>query len=83
MFSCFIPSSSWPEELSEGWREMEEICGEAAIYCDPMDVQSIAEGLTFLINQPEERIKLRAKGLMQKDKFDWNVTALKIFSILK
>jgi glycosyltransferase involved in cell wall biosynthesis len=62
---------------------MEEICGEAAIYCDPMDVQSIAEGLTFLINQPEERIKLRAKGLMQKDKFDWNVTALKIFSILK
>jgi hypothetical protein len=28
VFSCFIPSSSWPEELSEGWREMEEICGE-------------------------------------------------------
>jgi glycosyltransferase involved in cell wall biosynthesis len=62
---------------------MEEVCGEAACYADPENVDEIAEAIDFLTHNSEERKKMAALGLCRKEKFNWKETAQKLFSIFE
>src|SRR6187549_1050346 len=42
-----------------------EVCGDAALYCDPDSVSDIARGLLTLLTDDSERTRLVARGLAQ------------------
>jgi glycosyltransferase involved in cell wall biosynthesis len=59
-----------------------EVCGDAACYVDPKDVQSIAEGMDRVLKHEELRRSLIQKGTERAKLFSWEKTAqetLKVF----
>jgi glycosyltransferase involved in cell wall biosynthesis len=48
-----------------------EVCGDAALYCDPESVPDIARGLVTLLTDEAERARLAAAGPVQARRFDW------------
>jgi glycosyltransferase involved in cell wall biosynthesis len=59
-----------------------EVCGDAAYYVDPYDVDSIAEGISRVVTDEELRNGLSKKGLANAAKFSWAKSAqehLKVF----
>jgi glycosyltransferase involved in cell wall biosynthesis len=62
-----------------------EVCADAALYVDPLDVQSIAEGMDRVLADEELRLSLRQKGRERAEVFTWENTAretLKVFAEL-
>jgi glycosyltransferase involved in cell wall biosynthesis len=60
-----------------------EVCGDAACYVDPYDVESIAEGIHKILSNKDFRDNLAKKGLERARVFSWETTASKILDILK
>jgi glycosyltransferase involved in cell wall biosynthesis len=58
-----------------------EIVEQAAAIVNPEDVNSMAKQLGLLANDAPLRERLRAAGLEQASKFDWNRTAAETLSI--
>ena len=59
-----------------------EVCGDAAVYIDPFDTDSIAAGITKAAGDETLRAGLRSAGLKRAGQFSWEQTAaehLKIF----
>jgi glycosyltransferase involved in cell wall biosynthesis len=54
---------------------LREVCGDAARYCDPYDVDSIASALTELATVPPLREELRRRGLARASQFSWRKCA--------
>jgi len=54
---------------------MAEICGEAALYFDPLDVQSIAGVLTAALAAPDRFAAIRQAGRAQAGRYTWRRTA--------
>lgn len=52
-----------------------EVGGEAAIYCDPTNVEDIAEKIFHVWGDEQLRGELRMRGLAQASKFCWRDTA--------
>lgn len=52
-----------------------EVCGEAALYVDPEDVQGLARTLSRLLESPEECRDWSAKGRAHAKAFTWKRTA--------
>jgi glycosyltransferase involved in cell wall biosynthesis len=52
-----------------------DVCGEAAIYFDPLDVQSMADAIEGLINSPDELANLAQAGPKRAAKYSWTKTA--------
>ncbi len=50
---------------------LREVCGDAARYCDPRDVESIAGGLRELAEVGPLREELRRRGLARARRFSW------------
>jgi glycosyltransferase involved in cell wall biosynthesis len=48
-----------------------EVCGDAALYCDPESVPDIARGLVTLLSDEAERARLSAAGPERARTFDW------------
>ena len=69
--------------LSGNLTSLPEVAGDAAIYCDPFDVNSIKEGLKKLDNDENLRNSLIEKGREQAEKFSWDFTAEKIWTVLE
>jgi glycosyltransferase involved in cell wall biosynthesis len=59
-----------------------EVCGDAALYCDPYSVNDIAEKMTLLVNTPDLRAKLRVKGKEQVKNFSWDESAMKHLKVI-
>lgn len=55
---------------------LREVAGDAAIFVDPLEVESIAEGLRRVLEDAVEREELRARGLANAARFTWEATAL-------
>ena len=49
-----------------------EICGDAALYCDPYSVNDIADKMALLISDTDLQAQLREKGEKQVNKFSWD-----------
>jgi glycosyltransferase involved in cell wall biosynthesis len=59
-----------------------EVCGDAAYYVDPCDVEDIAEGINEVLMNRALRQDLIAKGLERAKLFSWEKAAkehLKVF----
>lgn len=52
-----------------------EVAGEAALYCDPFDVDDIANGLRTLANDPGLRDRLAREGLVRSERYTWDASA--------
>ena len=52
-----------------------EVAGNAAIYADPYDVQSIAEQMTHIATDENLRKDLIEKGRIRRQNFSWDKTA--------
>ena len=58
-----------------------EICADAACYVDPIDVQSIAEGIEKVVADEELRQSLIKKGRERAKLFTWESTAEKTLAV--
>jgi glycosyltransferase involved in cell wall biosynthesis len=48
-----------------------EVCGDAAMYFDPLDAESLSGGLSALLEQPERARALSADGALRAARFSW------------
>lgn len=60
-----------------------EVCGAAAEFFDPMDIDGIATSLARVVAAPELRDHLRVQGLARVRQFSWASSAKKVLDILK
>lgn len=60
-----------------------EVGGEAALYVDPKNESEISNAMVAIANDDELRENMREKGLMQARKFSWDITAEKVYDVLK
>jgi glycosyltransferase involved in cell wall biosynthesis len=60
-----------------------EAGGHAAIYSDPYDSQSIAEGIEQVINNQKRRMDLIASGLKHAQNFSYKKAALQLHEIFR
>lgn len=59
-----------------------EVCGDAAIYCDPASTESIAGGMTRLLNDTLLRSDCRQRGLMRAASFSWEASARRLLDVI-
>ena len=61
---------------------MPEVAGDAAILVDPFSIESIADGLSEIVDNEDLRNDLVKKGQIHREKFSWNKTADKLWECL-
>lgn len=67
---CPVATSSIPPHI--------EVCGEAATYFDPANVQDIKEKIDYLLQNEQYREHMIQKGYQQVKKYDWIQSAQQI-----
>jgi glycosyltransferase involved in cell wall biosynthesis len=60
-----------------------EVCGDAALYCDPLSVSDIADGLRRLLTDDDERRRLVEAGRLRARGFDWERSADQVSAVLR
>ncbi|MFC1811503.1 glycosyltransferase family 4 protein [Thermodesulfobacteriota bacterium] len=60
-----------------------EVCGDAALYCDPHSSDDIAEKIHFLINNTSLQEELKRKGRERALKFTWEKCAKEICEVIE
>jgi len=60
-----------------------EVCGDAALYCDPRDPGDIARQIQRLLDSPAERAELRDRGLAHARRFTWSAAATALLELLE
>lgn len=60
-----------------------EVCGDAALYCDPESVTDIARGLETLLRDDAVRARLVERGREHARTFDWEATAERTTALLR
>ena len=61
---------------------LKERCGDAAIYCDPYDVESITAAVERIMDDGDLRAKLRALGYQRAASFTWEDCAARTLDLL-
>jgi len=61
---------------------MPEVCGDAALYFDPLDKLSIRTAIERLISDTATCGRLKEKGLIRVKKFSWEKTAQELKTLL-
>lgn len=59
-----------------------EICGDAALYCDPYNVQDIASKIKILMDNVILQEKLKRKGAERVEGYKWERCANKVLSLI-
>lgn len=59
-----------------------EVCGDAAVYCDPYDTKDIAEKINLLLRDKSLAASMREKGEKQLKKFSWRKSAQQLLDII-
>lgn len=60
-----------------------EVAGNSAVYCNPFDINSIANGMIELYGNKNLREELSQNGLKRSQEFSWNQSAEKVWSFLE
>jgi len=58
-----------------------EVCGDAALYVDPHDVESLAEAMLLVMRNRDLRAELVRKGVERAQRFRWTDTARMVLRI--
>jgi len=62
---------------------LREVCGDAAIYCNPNDPADIAEKIRMVAEDSQLRAVMRRLGLARAREFSWKKCARQTFAILR
>lgn len=62
---------------------MPEVCGDAALYCDPYSVDDMAAKLLTILNDEPLRAKLRQRGLEHARTFSWERCIAKTSEVIR
>ena len=68
--------------VASGIPSLREVCGDAALYCDPDDPRDIAKKIRLVAEDREVREGLRRSGLARVKEFSWEKCARQTFAIL-
>lgn len=68
--------------LSGDRTSLPEVAGDAALYCDPFDVEDIAAKLTEIASDSNLRAELSKKGLERSRLFSWDTAAEEVWKIV-
>jgi glycosyltransferase involved in cell wall biosynthesis len=60
-----------------------EVCGDAAVYCDPSDPADIARAMEQVLGNPAEQEDLRRRSLERARSFSWKQTACAVLGHLE
>jgi len=60
-----------------------EVCGEAAIYCDPYDINDIMAKIELVLNDNVLRKRMQKCGLAHAKSFTWEKCATETLSVIK
>jgi glycosyltransferase involved in cell wall biosynthesis len=69
--------------ISSRAASMPEVCGDAALYCDPDCPDTIAAHIRRLMADPAQRAELIARGATRAGLFSWESSARKLFEIAR
>jgi len=59
-----------------------EVCGDAALYCNPYDVNDIADKIYKVINDANLRLQLIERGYERAKLFSWEKTARALLNVI-
>ena len=59
-----------------------EVCGSAALYCDPTSADDLAEQILALQSNSGRREEMRRRGHSRALKFSWDDSAARIFDLI-
>ena len=59
-----------------------EVCGDAAVYCDPHDPADIARAIETVLGNPELQADLRQRGPERAARFTWTNAARSLLDLL-
>ena len=62
---------------------MPEVCGDAALYCDPLDVGSITAGMRRLAEDDALRARLAAAGPARAALYSWEDAATQVLEVMR
>ena len=60
-----------------------EVCGDAALYCEPEDANDIAAAMLKVANDAATRAELREKGLARARTFTWEKCARETLAVIE
>lgn len=60
-----------------------EVCGDAAIYCDPYSVEDIANKIEQLLADNNLQEEMRLKGIERAKQFSWEKCALETVTVIE
>jgi glycosyltransferase involved in cell wall biosynthesis len=60
-----------------------EVAGDAAVYIDPREPESLRSALEKVVGDEQLRKKLKADGLTRAGMFSWEKTAIKTHAVYK
>jgi glycosyltransferase involved in cell wall biosynthesis len=69
--------------LSGNLTSLPEVAGDAALYCDPFDVEDITKKLKEICSNESLREELSKKGLKRSELFSWDKSAEKVWEVLE
>ncbi|WP_313996886.1 glycosyltransferase family 1 protein [uncultured Paenibacillus sp.] len=69
--ACGVPT------VTSNISSMPEVGGDAAVYCDPYEIDSIAEALEKVLCDPTLRTNLAKRSVERANSITWNKTAVK------
>lgn len=69
--------------ISSDTSSMPEVCGDAAMYFDPLNQAALTTAITRMINDEVLYADLRKKGLLQAMKFSWMHSAQRLKTIIE
>lgn len=64
--------------LTSNTTALPEVAGDAAVYFDPGDTESIAGAIAAVVSDPARRFELAERGLKRVEEFSWNGSARKL-----
>ena len=62
---------------------MPEVCGDAALYCDPLDVSSIRDGMLRLAEDAELRNRLSQAGPAHSSLYSWDRSGAEVLALMR
>jgi glycosyltransferase involved in cell wall biosynthesis len=71
-FPVLEAMSSGVPVISSNVSSLPEICGDAAVLCDPTDSQSFVDAMKKVIEDPSYRSSLIGKGCQRVQQFSWD-----------
>ncbi|MGJ8661419.1 MAG: glycosyltransferase, partial [Bacteroidota bacterium] len=69
--------------VSGNLTSLPEVAADCAIYCDPMDEESIEEALSKMANDQVLRRELSEKGMERGKLFSWDKAAKEVWLVLE